>query len=201
MDEEKKRQEEKARLKVEEETKRREEEKRLAESRRLASERQLEIQRLAKERSRAKEKRKKILKTIIMVIVTPVWFPVYLVIENWREICNVLLWTIVILLFGGLMFCGWFGINPIRLLSNPKKILSKPAPLTTEVIKKENGDIEITIGDLSFLMKYVEGGTFTMGCTPKQGEDCKENELPAHQVTLDGFYMGETEVTQVYGNW
>ena len=45
-------------------------------------------------------------------------------------------------------------------------------------------------------MVWVEGGTFTMGCTDEQGEDCRDNELPAHQVTVSGFYIGKYEVTQ-----
>ncbi|MDR1161739.1 MAG: formylglycine-generating enzyme family protein [Tannerellaceae bacterium] len=43
---------------------------------------------------------------------------------------------------------------------------------------------------------YVAGGTFTMGCTAEQGEDCHGDEQPAHQVTVDGFYIGQYEVTQ-----
>jgi len=35
-----------------------------------------------------------------------------------------------------------------------------------------------------------------MGCTSEQGDDCENDESPAHQVTVSGFYMGETEVTQ-----
>ena len=45
-------------------------------------------------------------------------------------------------------------------------------------------------------MVWVEGGTFTMGCTEEQGDDCRDNELPAHQVTVSGFYIGKYEVTQ-----
>ena len=45
-------------------------------------------------------------------------------------------------------------------------------------------------------MVLVKGGTFTMGCTPEQGSDCEDNEKPAHQVTLNDFYMGKYEVTQ-----
>lgn len=45
-------------------------------------------------------------------------------------------------------------------------------------------------------MVFVEGGTFMMGCTSEQGGDCEENEKPAHQVTLSGFYIGKHEVTQ-----
>ena len=43
---------------------------------------------------------------------------------------------------------------------------------------------------------WVEGGTFTMGCTNEQGDDCLDSEKPNHQVTVNGFYMGRYEVTQ-----
>jgi formylglycine-generating enzyme required for sulfatase activity len=45
-------------------------------------------------------------------------------------------------------------------------------------------------------MVYIEGGTFTMGCTAEQGSDCYDNEKPAHSVTLSSFYIGKYEVTQ-----
>ena len=45
-------------------------------------------------------------------------------------------------------------------------------------------------------MVWVEGGTFTMGCTDEQGEDCTDREFPAHQVTVSGFYIGKYEITQ-----
>jgi formylglycine-generating enzyme required for sulfatase activity len=45
-------------------------------------------------------------------------------------------------------------------------------------------------------MVFVEGGTFTMGCTAEQNGNCFSNEEPAHQVTVDGFYIGKYEVTQ-----
>ena len=48
-------------------------------------------------------------------------------------------------------------------------------------------------------MVFVEGGTFTMGCTAEQEPDCDDDERPAHQVTLNGFYLGKYEVTQ--GEW
>ena len=54
----------------------------------------------------------------------------------------------------------------------------------------------ITVNGVTFRMKLVEAGTFTMGATSEQtGAD--SNESPAHQVTLTkDYYMGETEVTQ-----
>ena len=45
-------------------------------------------------------------------------------------------------------------------------------------------------------MVFVEGGTFTMGCTPEQGGDCEAIEMPAHDVTLSDFHIGRYEITQ-----
>ena len=45
-------------------------------------------------------------------------------------------------------------------------------------------------------MIKVEGGTFMMGATPEQGNDCLENEQPAHEVTVSSFYIAETEFWQ-----
>ena len=58
-----------------------------------------------------------------------------------------------------------------------------------------NMTITLPSGD-SFLMVYVEGGQFSMGCTSDQQGNCKSNESPAHFVRLSDFYIGETEVTQ-----
>src|SRR5690606_11103157 len=44
-------------------------------------------------------------------------------------------------------------------------------------------------------MVYVEGGTFTMGCSIESGEVCAVNEYPAHKVTLNDFRIGKYEVT------
>ena len=57
-------------------------------------------------------------------------------------------------------------------------------------------NLEFTVKDVSFTMVYVQGGTFTMGCTPEQGGDCYDFETPVHTVTLSTYYIGETEVTQ-----
>ena len=55
---------------------------------------------------------------------------------------------------------------------------------------------EFTVNGVTFKMIYVQGGTFTMGCTSEQGSDCYGDEEPTHSVTVEGFWMGETEVTQ-----
>ena len=45
-------------------------------------------------------------------------------------------------------------------------------------------------------MIWVEGGSFLMGCTSEQGNDCEDDEKNVRRVTLDGFYIGMLEVTQ-----
>lgn len=53
-----------------------------------------------------------------------------------------------------------------------------------------------TVNGVSFRMVPVKGGTFTMGATSEQGSDASGNESPTHQVTLNNFSIGQTEVTQ-----
>jgi len=46
-------------------------------------------------------------------------------------------------------------------------------------------------------MVFVRRGTFTMGCTPEQGDDCQENEKPARRVTINkDYYISKHPVTQ-----
>jgi sulfatase modifying factor 1 len=58
----------------------------------------------------------------------------------------------------------------------------------SEVIKPNTDVKEIE-------MVYVEGGTFTMGCTSEQS-DCMSDESPTHRVTLSSYHIGKYEVTQ-----
>lgn len=53
----------------------------------------------------------------------------------------------------------------------------------------------VSVGNVSFNMVFVEGGTFMMGATNEQSVP-EDNERPAHQVTLSSYYIAETEVTQ-----
>jgi len=45
-------------------------------------------------------------------------------------------------------------------------------------------------------MVFVQGGTFTMGCTWELASDCFDDERPAHEVTVSDFNIGKYEVTQ-----
>ncbi len=53
-----------------------------------------------------------------------------------------------------------------------------------------------TVNGVTFTMIGVDGGTFTMGATKEQGKDANDSEKPAHEVTLNSFQIGQTEVTQ-----
>ncbi len=45
-------------------------------------------------------------------------------------------------------------------------------------------------------MILVRGGTFSMGCTSEQGNDCELNEMPVARVTINDFFIGKYPVTQ-----
>ena len=67
-------------------------------------------------------------------------------------------------------------------------------PSTTNNASTIDG-INITVNGVSFVMKGVEGGSFSMG----SGDADYKWENPVHNVTVSSFYIGETEVTQ--GLW
>ena len=87
---------------------------------------------------------------------------------------------LMIVLFGVLFICGCNAAQS----TNPKVARIEPDAMQTipEITQIE--------------MIFVKGGTFTMGCTPEQGEDCSDEEKPAHQVTLSDFSIGKYPVTQ-----
>ncbi len=53
-----------------------------------------------------------------------------------------------------------------------------------------------TVAGVTFNMMPVAGGTFTMGFTGVNPDSDDKIALPAHQVTLSPYSIGETEVTQ-----
>lgn len=61
-----------------------------------------------------------------------------------------------------------------------------------------NDDFSAFFRKLESNMVFIEGGTFTMGCTSEQF-DCFRDEKLTHQVTVSDFKMGKYEVTQ--GEW
>ena len=67
---------------------------------------------------------------------------------------------------------------------------------TTE--SSSESTMSVDVNGIVIDLILVEGGTFTMGATPDLIKLAKydEDELPAHEVTLDSYYMGKYEVTQ-----
>lgn len=53
-----------------------------------------------------------------------------------------------------------------------------------------------TINHIPLKMVFVKGGDLELGCVEERDDSCKAKEVPAHNVTLTDFYIGETEVTQ-----
>ncbi|MBQ1654603.1 MAG: formylglycine-generating enzyme family protein [Bacteroidales bacterium] len=59
--------------------------------------------------------------------------------------------------------------------------------------KSDGANHEMNLCNTEFV--FVEGGTFTMGCTEEQSNDCYNDEKPAHEETVKDFYIGKYEVT------
>ncbi len=81
----------------------------------------------------------------------------------------------------------FFVLNDINGKSNVG-VASQKRKQTTST-----GDPFFTVGGVSFVMKLVEGGTFQMGSGDYETDN---DERPVHSVTVNSFYMCETEVTQ-----
>lgn len=64
-----------------------------------------------------------------------------------------------------------------------------------ENTNKEITDFMDTVIGINLEMIYVEGGTFLMGCTNEQVNDCGIDENPVFQVSLSDFYIGRYEIT------
>ena len=78
--------------------------------------------------------------------------------------------------------------------TTPKpKPTTKPTPAPRVSASYQNNVLRV--GDVSYRMIPVSGGTFTMGATSEMWEP-ESFEKPTHQVTLSSYSIGETEVTQ-----
>ena len=79
-----------------------------------------------------------------------------------------------------------------RIIVNSKKIASFAAGLAMVcALGAQEVDTSALVDSVEADMVSVEGGSFFMGS--RNNED---NETPVHEVTLDGYYMLNTEVTQ-----
>ena len=87
-------------------------------------------------------------------------------------------------------------VEPEKPAEKPAEKLAEAPPTTGTPSGNRFADFTETARNLKIEMIAVQGGTFTMGCASEQGSDCRDNEQPAHQVTVSDFYIGKYEVTQ-----
>ena len=76
------------------------------------------------------------------------------------------------------------------LIAYPYTTFAESSALTAGEIWKE------PVTGMEFV--WVPGGCYEMGCG-SWTSDCYRDEKPVHEVCVDGFWMGKTEVTQ--GQW
>ena len=87
---------------------------------------------------------------------------------------------------------GQIGINDVSVIIDYLLHGTWPEP----ELPDDSANETFTVNGVTFTMVGVQGGTFTMGGTPEQGDDTDADEYPTHEVTLSSFSIGETPVTQ-----
>ena len=91
-------------------------------------------------------------------------------------------------------YTGWLDVGIAveeavnKIIGNSTAPSTANRPVTTN---NPGNDLNFKVGNVTFKMIFVKGGTFQMGSY--SGVD---NEKPVHSVTVSDFYMGEFEVTQ-----
>jgi formylglycine-generating enzyme required for sulfatase activity len=73
-------------------------------------------------------------------------------------------------------------------------LFSNAVAQNTKANYTETTGVSITGTNKTLDMIYVEGGTYTRGCSTSDSA-CEETEKPAHSVTLSDFYISKYEVT------
>ena len=91
--------------------------------------------------------------------------------------------------------------NRLMLLAPPQQDFHIPVLSSQQSTKQvapqtSNRILEFNVNGVRFNMILVEGGSFMMGATSEQGDDAYNDEKLAHKVTLDDYYIAETQVTQ-----
>jgi formylglycine-generating enzyme required for sulfatase activity/predicted Ser/Thr protein kinase len=87
-------------------------------------------------------------------------------------------------------------VEALRIADSMMQVMEAELAAAEEVATASQQNNSAILQKLQNDMVYVAGGTFTMGCTAEQEENCYISEKPAHQVSLNAFYIGKYEVTQ-----
>ena len=85
----------------------------------------------------------------------------------------------------------------VLFLSGPAVAEDLPPDTLADKATKamESGDLQKALRMVNAQMVGVEGGSFTMGCTPEQ-ENCADDEKPTHLVQVGSFEISKYEITQ-----
>ena len=89
--------------------------------------------------------------------------------------------------------------HPIEtvLVNDIKHILAGVEITTTDWTQDIEGDeFDVCVDDIILKMIRVEGGEMLIGATQEQEMYADENEHPAHQVSLNTFYISQYPITQ-----
>ncbi len=89
----------------------------------------------------------------------------------------------------------WWAVGPLPVID--KKVVAMVAFLLLPLgilAQKRFATKVFIVKDVTFKMKFVQGGEFMMGALPNDTE-ADDDETP-HKVLVNNFYIGETEVTR-----
>ncbi len=90
------------------------------------------------------------------------------------------------------IICGCNGSTDSQTAAMEDSMISCESNLPARFSTGVDTTITITRQQDTTGMVWIEGGSFTMGATDKEG---RNDESPAHIVTIAGFWMDATEVT------
>ena len=84
-----------------------------------------------------------------------------------------------------------------KLFGSETVVANNGANNSAKNISNGSDIIEVKVRNVTFEMVKVKAGTFVMGCTSEQGNDCDSDESPYHKVTISkDYYIGRYEVSQ-----
>ena len=109
--------------------------------------------------------------------------------KDWIKVSVLLILAIMVILVIGLLASK----NGVKTVDGDALTDTLEVKHEENKIKYENKTITIPGTNVSFNMVFVEGGTFQMGSNDSEAHS---DEKPVHSVTLNDYYIGETEVTQ-----
>lgn len=97
--------------------------------------------------------------------------------------------------------CRYNGEHLQKQSSKTPSQKNSPTTASKANVRMDGNDLVFSCDNTEYRYKmvYVSGGTYTMGCTFEHSRDMDQftrEEKPVHNVTVNSFYMGQTEVTQ-----